>query len=214
MVYPGSKEAPLTLATFFNIAPYMGFPARMHQISSTESLWANSPMARKSAAGILEAISTTLARELQVQMIPSLCVPLWAMPVSSAANIDRDQLQALALELSADEVDSFSLLPLTKGNPKVSTPREEVMARLWMDVLGLDSVSADDHFISRGGDSLAAMRLVQDAQTAGVKLSVATNFQSPILNAMAAMADFLQLEVDKPLDAEQTIILCLLCPFL
>ncbi|KAI3581769.1 hypothetical protein IWW34DRAFT_903772 [Fusarium oxysporum f. sp. albedinis] len=188
MVHPSSEEAPPTLAAFFNISSYMGFPTPVHQMSSARTLLANSTAAKRSAAALLEGISSRLGHMLPVHMLPSLYIPLWALPVSESANIDYGQLQSLAAELSVDEVHSFSFPTLNRSNRKLSTPSEEAMATLWMKTLHLDSVSADDHFISRGGDSLAAMRMVRDAQAVGFTLSVAIIFQHPILSEMATAA--------------------------
>jgi amino acid adenylation domain-containing protein len=189
MVRLGSEESPLTLAAFFNISSYMGFPASTNQISSTKAVVANSPAARQSTAILLEGLTERLAHVLPAYMIPSVYIPVWVMPLSSSAKIDRRHLRTLALKLSAEEVASFALIPSAKCSQALSTPREKLLARLWVDVLGIDSVSADDHFVSRGGDSLTAMRLVRDAQRNGLTLSVATIFQYPILSDMAVATE-------------------------
>lgn len=114
MVRPASAEAPLTLATFFNISSYLGIPAPMKQKTSSSSpsyssAVAHSPAAYRAAAKLLEGLAARLALVLPAHMIPSIYVPLWAMPLSTSATVDREALKTLALELPAGEIASLTL---------------------------------------------------------------------------------------------------------
>ena len=55
--------------------------------------------------------------------------------------------------------------------------KEESMAKIWCDVLGLDKVSIEDNFFNLGGDSIKAMDVVARAAEVGIYLSVSDIFR-------------------------------------
>lgn len=67
---------------------------------------------------------------------------------------------------------------------------ESQLQGLWAQVLGIDaaSISANDHFFRKGGDSIAAMRLLGAARDSGVALAIADIFQKPHLSNFARTA--------------------------
>jgi acyl carrier protein len=57
---------------------------------------------------------------------------------------------------------------------------------IWQEVLELDEVSLADDFFSLGGDSIMALRVVDRARAAGVKISVRDVLECPVLGDLAA----------------------------
>jgi amino acid adenylation domain-containing protein len=70
------------------------------------------------------------------------------------------------------------------------TPSEELLARLWREVLGRERVGVRDNFLASGGDSLlAAQLLARMADLAGAAPPLLYLFDNPTVEALAAWLD-------------------------
>lgn len=116
-----------------------------------------------------------LGSQLPDYMIPSLVVAMNALPISSNGKVDR---KALPPPDGAEA--SRSRLPAASRAP--SSEQERRLATIWMDLLGVPSVSLDDNFFDIGGHSLLAARLQHRiASEFGRKISVAAIVHAPTI---------------------------------
>ncbi|QZZ33062.1 amino acid adenylation domain-containing protein [Streptomyces sp. ST1015] len=115
-----------------------------------------------------------VAATLPGYMVPSAYVVLDALPLSPNGKIDRRALPEPRHEVSS----------APRG------PREELLCRLFAEVLGLDAVGPDDRFFDLGGDSISSIQLVGRARAEGLGLNPRDVFthQTPATLAAAAQS--------------------------
>jgi amino acid adenylation domain-containing protein len=115
-----------------------------------------------------------LARRLPAGTIPAVFVRLDALPQTSSGKVDRRRLPAPPA-------------PTAVSRP-AETPDEVTVAGIWADLLGHDSVSADDDFFARGGSSLQVTRLAARLRAAtGRAVAVADLFTHSTVAAQAEL---------------------------
>ncbi|WP_285563806.1 non-ribosomal peptide synthetase [Streptomyces sp. RTGN2] len=121
-------------------------------------------------------IRTALAGELPEHMVPSAVVPLDRLPLTPNGKLD-----VRALPAPADHHGTYRA-------PR--TAREEVMCRLYAEILGVDTVGIDDNFFERGGHSLLASRLAGlITQVLGAVTPVRAVFEAPTPAALLHRID-------------------------
>ncbi|GAA1302390.1 non-ribosomal peptide synthase/polyketide synthase [Saccharothrix xinjiangensis] len=114
-----------------------------------------------------------VAAALPDYLVPTALVVLDAFPLTPNGKVDRAALPAPERATGAGRVPG--------------TPREEALAGLFREVLGVPSVSADDDFFAAGGHSLLALRLVGRVRAVfGAELGLREVFDAPTVAALAA----------------------------
>ncbi|VUC37662.1 unnamed protein product [Clonostachys rosea] len=143
------------------------------------------PAATEALHAMTSSAAPQLSRFLPPYMLPSVYLPLGAIPMTTSAKVNRRALKAILADMSVDELTSHSQSKVAKREP--SSPMEKLLQKLWSSVLPIDadSIGADDHFLQVGGDSMSAIKLVSLCQSEGFKLSVADIFENPTLGKMA-----------------------------
>lgn len=112
---------------------------------------------------------------LPEHMVPDAFVVVKELPLTSGGKVDR---RALARELRLGEGGGVSA-PL-------STDTEQLLGRIWCEVMEIDSVGRHHNFFESGGHSLLALRLVAKISRAmGEELSVKFLFEHPTIERQA-----------------------------
>ncbi|MCH9652218.1 MAG: non-ribosomal peptide synthase/polyketide synthase [Deltaproteobacteria bacterium] len=121
-----------------------------------------------------------LLERLPAYMVPSLWVPLEALPRTPNGKVDRSALPAPSN--SAGDSGSSYLAP--------RTDTEALVAGIWTEVLGVERVGVADDFFALGGHSLLATQVISRLRQAlGAEVPLRALFESPTLGGFAADAD-------------------------
>jgi acyl carrier protein len=95
----------------------------------------------------------------------------------------------LAEKLGLSTVDTGQ----TVATPEFMAPRtsvEEVLTKIWAEVLGLERVGIHDNFLQLGGDSILATQLVSRVREAmQVELSLLCVFEAPTVAGLAEVLE-------------------------
>ncbi|WP_217712342.1 non-ribosomal peptide synthetase [Streptomyces sp. NA02950] len=110
-------------------------------------------------------------------MVPSACVVLDTVPLTSTGKVDRALLP---------EPEPATELPLT--SPRTET--EQLLTDIWSTVLKLDRVGVHHHFFDVGGESLRAMQVIAATNKLfGTSLSVRKLLDAPTIAEFALEVD-------------------------
>src|SRR5262249_26347885 len=120
-----------------------------------------------------------LLERLPEYMAPTAYMQLAAMPLMPNGKIDRNALPPPSLNA---QQEGAVILP--------RTPLEELLAGIWMTVLGGGEVSVTANFFELGGHSLLATQVMSRIKEAlGVELSVRSLFGAPTVRGLAEVVE-------------------------
>lgn len=119
-------------------------------------------------------VKSYLKQRLPEHLIPSTFTALESLPLSPNGKINRRALLAMPVT----EAQAAKEAP--------QTPVEEMLARLWSEILATNNIGRDDNFFDLGGDSLkAAMFLNRLQEELGAVVYVVALFDAPVLSGLA-----------------------------
>ncbi|MEG4202976.1 amino acid adenylation domain-containing protein [Microcoleus sp. Pol7_A1] len=145
--------------------------------------YANNPLQGKVARKLVPQLQAYLAEKLPEYMVPSAFVVLESLPVTANGKVDRLALpapQPIKLEWAG-------------GYVAPHTSIEEVLVKIWAEVLGIKRVGIRDNFFELGGHSLLATQLVSRVRDAfGVELPLRSVFEAPTIAELSKIVESLK----------------------
>ncbi|AKT40595.1 non-ribosomal peptide synthetase [Chondromyces crocatus] len=156
------------------------------------SAYVNHPLQAKV---VRETLGQELRRYLQdklpAYMVPTVLIPLPALPLTSNGKLDRRALPAPDIERRSRA--STYVAP--------RNAREETLVAIWSKVLGVDPIGVEDNFFELGGDSILSIQIVGQAKQAGFSLTSRQMFEHQTIAALAEVAS-----ASKSIQAEQGLV--------
>jgi amino acid adenylation domain-containing protein len=149
----------------------------------------------------LEAVDGSVLRaylkeRLPEYMVPSTVVFLTELPLTPNGKVDRKALPEP--ERSGGATGA--------GYIAARTPVEEVLCRVWEQLLKVERVSIDDNFFELGGHSLLATQIISRVRESfSVELPLRVIFESPTVSEIAET-------IEKSIRAEEGIVLSPIVP--
>ena len=123
-----------------------------------------------------------LSLRLRSQMIPECFLFVESLPRLPNAKIDYAKIRN-------DAVTSISQSDSAHVERKLTTT-ESTLIGIWESILNVSPINVNDHFLSAGGDSLAAMQMIARVEREfGVSLSFRTIFDNLQLDRLAVRID-------------------------
>jgi amino acid adenylation domain-containing protein/non-ribosomal peptide synthase protein (TIGR01720 family) len=115
-----------------------------------------------------------ISKDLPDYMIPSYFIQLEEMPLTPNGKIDRKALP---------EPQGIINMGIEYVAPK--NKKEEILVKVWKDVLKVERVGLKDNFFSLGGDSIKAIQVLSRLNNYGLKLELRHLFENPIIEELS-----------------------------
>ena len=110
-----------------------------------------------------------------------------ALPKTSSGKLQRS---ACRQRMDDGSLDCYARFPQASEQHPSGAPADDLQARIaavWRDVLKVEAVAVDDHFLLLGGNSIAATQATARlADELGINLSLRTLFEAPLLGEYSA----------------------------
>jgi amino acid adenylation domain-containing protein/non-ribosomal peptide synthase protein (TIGR01720 family) len=123
-----------------------------------------------------------LGQRLPHYMVPAVFVLLDELPVTPSGKIDRKALPPP--EGGRSGLSDEFVAPRTAS--------EEILVKVWSQVLGIERIGILDNFFGLGGDSILGIQIIAKANKAGLQLNPNQMFQHQTIAELAAAAGTVQ----------------------
>ncbi|KXG50684.1 Male sterility, NAD-binding [Penicillium griseofulvum] len=129
-------------------------------------------------------IKVMLDQHLPGYMVPSIFFSIRELPTTVAGKLDRRRLREIGTSCFHQFMEREKQMPKPKPNSHLGIQLQKILGK----VLAIDPalVGYEDNFFRLGGDSIAAMRVVSEAQKAGIGLTVSDILRYPALGSLVS----------------------------
>jgi amino acid adenylation domain-containing protein len=145
--------------------------------------YANNPLQAKAARKLIPQLQNYLTEKLPEYMVPSAFVVLESLPITPNGKVDRRALPAP--EPIKPELSGSYVAP--------RTPVEEMLVKIWAEILGLKRLAIHDNFFELGGHSLLATQLISRVRDAlEIELPLRSVFEAPTITEFSKLIENFQ----------------------
>lgn len=127
-----------------------------------------------------------LAKELPQYMIPSYFRQLEKIPLTANGKVDRKALP---------EHDSNINTGIEYVAPR--NEKEEILVKVWSDVLKIENIGIKNNFFNLGGDSIKAIQVLSRLNGYGFKLEMKDLFKHPLIDELSGFVKSIDREIEQ-----------------
>ncbi|MBB6270489.1 amino acid adenylation domain-containing protein [Pedobacter cryoconitis] len=168
---------PLQMELLLELEPKGDLIAPLYQ-ANPELPFTNIPLFPDITAILQKQIRQELSAAIPDYMIPADLIALQRMPVTGNGKTDRGFLSRLEDQQWKHHAEYQA----------PATEKEELLADIWMEILGLDRVGVKDNFFELGGDSIRVVKVAaRIRKLTGVEVSVADIYRSRTILELAEL---------------------------
>ncbi|MEH2022780.1 amino acid adenylation domain-containing protein [Nostoc sp.] len=143
--------------------------------------YANNPLQAKAARKLVPQLQTYVAQKLPEYMMPSAFVVLESLPLTANGKVNRRALRAFN-DVMKPQLSENYIAPRTSV--------EQVLMKIFVEVLGLKHVGIYDNFFELGGHSLLATQLVSRVRDVlRVELPLRSVFEAPTIAQISQVVE-------------------------
>ncbi|KAH8692971.1 non-ribosomal peptide synthetase [Talaromyces proteolyticus] len=124
----------------------------------------------------ISRVQSHLESKLPPYMVPSMYIPVHQVPMTVTGKIDRRLLRDAAGSLTPQALQQYRVSDQRRSTrTPVCSAAAHRLRVIWAELLGVpcETIGAEDTFISHGGDSVMAMRMIAIARREGFRFTVA-----------------------------------------
>ncbi|KAE8155442.1 hypothetical protein BDV40DRAFT_307011 [Aspergillus tamarii] len=158
---------------------------------------------------MVSRVHTYLQTVLPAYMVPSIFIPVSYIPTTVTGKLDRRALRDQVLSLSPEDLRQYRMmdqrLSPSSGGVRL-TKDEQRLRKIWAEVLGVpcEAITPSDSFLSHGGDSVTAMRMLALARREQFSFTVADVLSNGTLNGLAQQRGLPCLPLRQPVQQSLT----------
>ncbi|NES96346.1 MAG: amino acid adenylation domain-containing protein [Desertifilum sp. SIO1I2] len=152
-------------------------------LDSSAAPYTNNPLQSNFARQLIPQLRQDLRQSLPEYMIPSVFVPLEALPLAASGKVDRSRVAQQSRRI---------LNPSPPPNLPL-TLMAATLIEIWEDLLQIQPIGVQDNFFELGGHSLLATQMTSRIRDAlGLELPLKQVFESPTIAQLAPILEVLQ----------------------
>lgn len=139
---------------------------------------------------VIEMLNSALSAALPAYMVPESHVVLQNLPLNASGKIDRRAVAQFIEQMDDVTYQAFRLLHASESPVSYIAPQNQLQLELqgiWCTILGLpqEQVGIRQSFISLGGDSVSAMKLIAELRKRNFKVTVQDVLQCRTIDQLA-----------------------------
>nr|WP_083263182.1 amino acid adenylation domain-containing protein [Desertifilum tharense] len=158
-------------------------------LDASAAPYTNNPLQANFARQLIPQLRQALQQSLPEYMIPSVFVPLEALPLTPSGKVDRNRIAQ----------QSRRSLRAANASPVPLTAVATTLIEIWEDLLQIQPIGVQDNFFELGGHSLLATQMTSRIRDAlGLELPLKRVFESPTIAQLTPLLEALQASYENP----------------